>query len=291
MTVIIQNDQLIAEISEHGAELISLKSKEHDLEYIWQGDPKYWGRHAPVLFPIVGRLKNDQYVYQGKTYSMGQHGFARDMDFEVAEHEQERAKFVLKSTPETKENYPFDFELALVYELGGDGITVHYQVENIGEEEMYFSIGGHPAFNVPLEEGLTFEDFYLAFSPRKSRLRLPLAGPFIDMEQKTIGQTNTNLALFRELFDQDALVFETRGLNAYSIRSEKSSHSVTLSYKDMPYVGIWSPYPKEAPFVCIEPWFGIADTVDSNGQLNEKAGINQLGAHELFKTKYSITVK
>ncbi|AZP92595.1 aldose 1-epimerase family protein [Enterococcus mundtii] len=291
MTVIIQNDQLIAEISEHGAELISLKSKEHDLEYIWQGDPKYWGRHAPVLFPIVGRLKNDQYVYQGKTYSMGQHGFARDMDFEVAEHEQERAKFVLKSTPETKENYPFDFELVLVYELGGDGITVHYHVENIGEEEMYFSIGGHPAFNVPLEEGLTFEDFYLAFSPRKSRLRLPLAGPFIDMEQKTIGQTNTNLALFRELFDQDALVFETRGLNAYSIRSEKSSHSVTLSYKDMPYVGIWSPYPKEAPFVCIEPWFGIADTVDSNGQLNEKAGINQLGAHELFKTKYSITVK
>lgn len=291
MTVIIQNDQLIAEISEHGAELISLKSKEHDLEYIWQGDPKYWGRHAPVLFPIVGRLKNDQYVYQGKTYSMGQHGFARDMDFEMVEHEQEHAKFVLKSTPETKENYPFDFELVLVYELGGDGITVHYQVENIGEEEMYFSIGGHPAFNVPLEEGLTFEDFYLAFSPRKSRLRLPLAGPFIDMEQKTIGQTNTNLALFRELFDQDALVFETRGLNAYSIRSEKSSHSVTLSYKDMPYVGIWSPYPKEAPFVCIEPWFGIADTVDSNGQLNEKAGINQLGAHELFKTKYSITVK
>lgn len=270
MTVIIQNDQLIAEIAEHGAELISLKSKEHGLEYIWQGDPVYWGRHAPVLFPFVGRLKDDQYVYQGKTYQMGQHGFARDMDFEVIEHGQEMASFILRSTPETLEKYPFDFELVISYELGGDGITVHYQVANTGEKEMFFSIGGHPAFNVPLEEGLSFEDFYLAFSPLKSRLRLPLKGPFIDMDQKTLGQTNTNLALNRELFEQDALVFETRGLNAYAIRSEKSSHSVTLSYKDMPYVGIWSPYPKEAPFVCIEPWCGIADTVNSSGNLMEK---------------------
>lgn len=291
MTVIIQNDQLIAEIAEHGAELISLKSKEHGLEYIWQGDPAYWGRHAPVLFPFVGRLKDDQYVYQGKTYQMGQHGFARDMDFEVIEHGQEMASFILRSTPETLEKYPFDFELVISYELGGDGITVHYQVANTGEKEMFFSIGGHPAFNVPLEEGLSFEDFYLAFSPLKSRLRLPLKGPFIDMDQKTLGQTNTNLALNRELFEQDALVFETRGLNAYAIQSEKSSHSVTLSYKDMPYVGIWSPYPKEAPFVCIEPWCGIADTVNSSGNLMEKVGINQLGAHEIFKTKYSITVK
>ena len=255
MTVIIQNDQLIAEIAEHGAELISLKSKEHGLEYIWQGDPAYWGRHAPVLFPFVGRLKDDQYVYQGKTYQMGQHGFARDMDFEVIEHGQEMASFILRSTPETLEKYPFDFELVISYELGGDGITVHYQVANTGEEEMFFSIGGHPAFNVPLEEGLSFEDFYLVFSPLKSRLRLPLKGPFIDMDQKTLG------------------------------------HSITLSYKDMPYVGIWSPYPKEAPFVCIEPWCGIADTVNSSGNLMEKVGINQLGAHEIFKTKYSITVK
>ena len=154
-----------------------------------------------------------------------------------------------------------------------------------------FRLGGHPAFNVPLEEGLTFDDLYLAFSPKKSRLRLPLSGPYIDMEQKTLGQTNTNLALVHDLFENDALVFETKGLNAYAIRSEKSSHSVTLSYKDMPYVGIWSPYPKEAPFVCIEPWCGIADTVNSSGELMEKAGINQLGAHEIFQTKYSITVK
>ncbi len=152
---------------------------------------------------------------------------------------------MLKSTPETKKNYPFDFELLISYELGGDGITVHYQVANVGEEEMFFSIGGHPAFNVPLKKDSTFEDFYLAFSPRKSRLRLPLNGPYIDMDQKTLGQTNTNLALMRELFDQDALVFETKGLNAYAIRSEKSSHSVTLSYKDMPYVGISYPYPKD----------------------------------------------
>ncbi|KAF1298044.1 aldose epimerase [Enterococcus sp. JM4C] len=290
MTVTIENAQLIATIAESGAELISLKSKETGIEYIWQGDPQFWGRHAPVLFPFVGKLKEDSYTYQGKTYSMGQHGFARDMDFTVLNQGAESVSLSLKSTEETRKNYPFDFELVITYELGGEGITTHYQVENTGKEEMFFAIGGHPAFNVPLEEGLTFEDYYMAFSPQKSRLRLPLAGPFIDFDQRTIGQTNTNLALNHQLFEQDALIYETKGLNAYSIRSEKSCHSVTLSYKDMPYVGIWSPYPKEAPFVCIEPWCGVADTLSTTGNLIEKFGINQLAANELFKTKYSITV-
>lgn len=291
MTVIIQNDQLVATIAETGAELISLKSKDTNIEYIWQGNPEFWGRHAPVLFPFVGKLKENQYQYQGKTYSMAQHGFARDMDFTVIKKGEESVSLSLKSTEETKKNYPFDFELIITYELGGEGITTLYQVENTGKEEMFFAVGGHPAFNVPLEEGLTFEDYYMAFSPKKSRLRLPLNGPYIDLDQRTLGQTNTNLALNREMFETDALIFETKGLNAFSIRSEKSCHSVTLSYNDMPYVGIWSPYPKEAPFVCIEPWCGIADTLNASGNLIEKYGINQLAANELFKTKYSITVK
>ncbi|EOL42956.1 aldose 1-epimerase [Enterococcus phoeniculicola] len=291
MTVIIQNDQLVATIAETGAELISLKSKDTNIEYIWQGNPEFWGRHAPVLFPFVGKLKENQYQYQGETYSMAQHGFARDMDFTVIKKGEESVSLSLKSTEETKKNYPFDFELIITYELGGEGITTLYQVENTGKEEMFFAVGGHPAFNVPLEEGLTFEDYYMAFSPKKSRLRLPLNGPYIDLDQRTLGQTNTNLALNREMFETDALIFETKGLNAFSIRSEKSCHSVTLSYNDMPYVGIWSPYPKEAPFVCIEPWCGIADTLNASGNLIEKYGINQLAANELFKTKYSITVK
>lgn len=291
MTVTIENDQLRAKIALHGAELQSLVSKTTDLEYIWQADPKYWGKHAPVLFPIVGALKEDSYQYKGKTYHMSKHGFARDMDFALLEKNDDSASFILKATEKTKAIFPFDFELIIRYELGGDGLTVKYEVENLAEDEMFFSIGGHPAFNVPLEKDLNFEDYYLAFSPRKSRLSLPLEGNYIDLEQRTLGQTNTNLALTHDMFKNDAVIFETKGLNAISICSEKSPHSVTLSYKDMPYVGIWSPYPTESPFVCIEPWCGIADTTDATGELIEKLGIQQLAGREKLTTKYAITVK
>lgn len=291
MTVTIENDQLKAQIALHGAELQSLVSKTNGLEYIWQADPKYWGKHAPVLFPIVGALKEDSYRYKDKTYQLPKHGFARNMDFELLEETGDAASFALTATAETKAVFPFDFELIIRYELGGDGLTVKYEVENLDEEEMFFSIGGHPAFNVPLEEGLSFEDYYLAFSPRKSRLSLPLDGNYINLEQRTLGQTNTNLALTHDMFKNDAVIFETKGLNAISICSEKSPHSVTLSYKDMPYVGVWSPYPTESPFVCIEPWCGIADTTDATGELVEKLGIQQLAGREKFATKYAITVK
>ncbi|MGX7196630.1 aldose 1-epimerase family protein [Enterococcus olivae] len=291
MDITIETPHLTAVIRSKGAELISLKSKETDIEYIWQADPKHWGRHAPVLFPIVGSLKDNQYRYQGETYQLSQHGFARDMEFELLEQTDETASFLLESNDETKKVYPFDFRLILIYELGGDGLVVKYKVENPATEDLYFSIGGHPAFNVPLEEGLTFEDYFLTPSPMKSRVNLPLKGGQIDLDQRTLGQTNTNIALTHDLFKKDALIFETKGLNSFSIRSEKSSHSVTLSYNNMPYVGVWSTYPVESPFVCIEPWEGVADTVTSTGELTEKLGIRKLDPKEIFETKYSITVK
>ena len=168
---------------------------------------------------------------------------------------------------------------------------VNYQVENTGKEEMYFGIGGHPAFNVPLESSLTFEDYYLSFSPKKSRTQIPLAGPFIDLANKTLAQTNISFDLTHQLFENDAMIFETKGQTAITIATDESDHQVTLSYPEMPFVGIWSPTPKEAPFVCIEPWCGIADAVDATGQLAEKFGINKLPANELFKTQYMISVK
>lgn len=291
MTVQIENDFLIATIAEEGAELISLKSKKHQIEYLWQGDPKFWGRHAPVLFPIVGRLKNDQYTFENQTFSMSQHGFARDSLFEVIEHAPELASFSLKSDKETKQKYPFDFELILSYELEEDQLIVKYQVENTGNKEMYFSIGGHPAFNVPLEQHLTFDDYFLGFSPQKSRIQIPLSGPYADFEHKTLGQTNTSLDLRRELFKNDAVIFETKGVNTFTIETDESPHSISLSYTDMPYVGIWSPYDKEAPFICIEPWCGIADEVNTNGKLVDKKGINRLAAADIFKTQYTLTAK
>lgn len=291
MTVKIENEFLTAEFAEDGAELISLQSKSTGIEYIWQGDPAFWGRHAPVLFPIVGRLKNDQYTYQGETYTMSQHGFARDSLFTVIEHGEALVSFSLKSNKDTKKNYPFDFELIISYELVGNSLKVDYQVENTGNGSMYFSIGGHPAFNVPLEKKLTFEDYYLRFSPQKSRTQIPLIGSYTDMEHKTLAQTNIGINLTHHLFDNDALIFETKGSNAFTIASDHSAHELKLSYSNMPYVGIWSPSPKNAPFVCIEPWCGIADSVDSTGDITEKIGINQLAQSELFKTNYTITMK
>ncbi|WP_375179558.1 aldose 1-epimerase family protein [Enterococcus rotai] len=291
MTVQIENEFLIATIAEDGAELISLKSKKNNIEYIWQGDPAFWGRHAPVLFPVVGRLKDDQYTYQNQTYPMSQHGFARDSLFNVIEHGTELVSLSLKSNKETKKVYPFDFELILSYLLEEDNLVVRYQVENTGASDMYFSIGGHPAFNVPLESGLTFDDYYLSFAPKKSRTQIPLAGPFADFDHKTLGQTNTSLDIRRELFKEDAIIFETKGANAFTIETDEGAHSISLSYTDMPYVGIWSPYPQEAPFVCIEPWCGIADEVNATGNLVDKKGINTLAASDIFKTQYTLTVK
>lgn len=290
MTLTIENEFIVATIAEAGAELISLKSKKTQLEYIWQGDPAYWGRHAPVLFPIVGRLRDDKYSYEGQSYPMSQHGFARDCLFEVIEHGKELASLSLKSSKETKKCYPFDFELILSYELIEESVIVSYQVENIGTKEMYFSIGGHPAFNVPLEERLSFDDYYLTFTPLKSRIQLPLKGPYIDLNHKTLGQTNTSLDLRHDLFENDAFIFETKGTNTFTIVSDESKHSVSLSFNNMPYVGIWSPYPKQAPFVCIEPWWGIADTLDSNGKLIDKLGINRLASKKLFNTQYTISI-
>lgn len=288
MSVTITNDFLEATINEKGAELVSLRANE--IEYIWQADPQYWGRHAPILFPFVGRLKDNQYSYQGKTYPIGQHGFARDKEFKVLEQTKEKVTLVLISDEETKKVYPFDFSLTVSYEIWGEGVRIRFDVENIGEEEMIFALGGHPAFNIPLTDELQFDDYFIAFSPQKSRVKIPLDGPFTNLDQKTIGQTNTNIQLSRGLFKEDALIYETRGLNAYTLGSEESSHSVTLAYNNIPYVGLWSPYPTEAPFVCIEPWWGFADTVDSNGRLEDKEGMNRLAGNEHFKTEFSITV-
>ncbi|OTN76929.1 hypothetical protein A5886_002008 [Enterococcus sp. 8G7_MSG3316] len=291
MTVTITAGHLQATIAEKGAELQSLFDTTIELEYIWQADPNHWGKHAPILFPIVGALKDDTYLHEGVTYHLPRHGFARDMVFEVVDQRDDFVLLQLESSAETKSVYPFDFRLQVSYELGGDGLVVRYNVKNKGQEDMYFSIGGHPAFNVPLEKGLRFEDYYLAFSPKKSRVKLPLKGNYIDYQQRTLGQTNTDLSLTHEMFENDALVFETKGLQSFSIRSEQSPHSVTLSYNQMPYVGFWSTYPVKSPFLCIEPWCGIADTLESNGLLKDKVGIQTLSADTDFETKYSITVK
>ncbi|WP_297075974.1 aldose 1-epimerase family protein [uncultured Enterococcus sp.] len=290
MKVMLENAQYQVTIATLGAEIQQFVDKLNAIEYMWQADPKHWNRHAPVLFPIVGTLKNNQYQVAQKTYTLPRHGFARDQEFELVEQTNSTARFRLVDTNETRAVYPFGFCLEILYTLTDNALEVRYQVRNPDEAPLYFSIGGHPAFNVPLEPGLSFEDYYLVSEPLKSRTFLPLKHDLIDLEHKTLGQTNTAIDLTHGLFKEDALIFETKGKTAFSICSDRSKHGVTLSYKDFPYFGVWSTAPVASNFVCLEPWAGIADVVDATGEFTQKLGIERLDAHEVFDAAYTITV-
>ncbi|MGX6961374.1 aldose 1-epimerase family protein [Vagococcus xieshaowenii] len=288
----LRNNQVTATFKAQGAELTSLKLNENDVEFLWQGDPEFWGRQAPVLFPFVGRLKDDTYRFEGKTYHLPQHGFARDQVFNVLEHSKERITFSLKSSAETKANYPFDFELQIIYRLEGNQLTTTYRVENLGSDKMYYSVGGHPAFNVPINGDGAFEDYNLTVNFSTESLFLPLQGPNIAMNKKEVVEPTFTIPLLREVFKGDALVYMTDlGQQTFTLHSEQSSHQLTVSYEGLPFVGIWSPYPKEAPFVCIEPWLGIADTIDASGELTEKMGIQMLDAAQVSTSSYQIVIK
>lgn len=286
----LQNQNLIVLVSEKGAELSSIKTRVSGFEYLWQGDSIYWGRKAPVLFPIVGRLKNDQYEIGGLKYNMGQHGFARDYTFVVTGQNDNMVRMSLESDLSTKELYPFDFRLTITYKLDESTIGVTYLVENLDDNTMYFSIGAHPGFNIPLVDNTQFEDYNISFSPNRERSTIPLIGPYIDLSGKTTAEPNGNIALTRVLFDNDALIYETAGKNVLTIQSDKTDHFISLTFEDFPYVGIWSPPKKDAPFVCLEPWFGIADDINANGALKDKLGIIALDGNDSFSCYYSITV-
>lgn len=287
----VENEWISAEIETKGAELKSLRNKETGKEYMWQGNPAYWGRTAPVLFPIVGRLKEDKYSLNGKEYEMTQHGFARDKEFELIEQQKNCLVFQLASDSQTKEQYPYDFRLRIRYTLRQHTIEVGYEVENLNDERMYFSIGAHPGFQVPMTEETSFEDYAVSVQPKGPRETIPLNGPYADREKARIdARLSEELELRYPLFDHDALIYRMEGQNEVKIHSKQHNHFVRVSFSQFPYVGIWTPPTKEAPFLCIEPWHGLADTVDASGDLSEKVGIRSLESGEMFQTSYQIEI-
>jgi len=290
MEIILENSGLKAVIDTHGAELKSLFGKSAGIEYLWYGKPEFWGRHSPILFPFVGRLKDDKYEFEGKSYHVTQHGFARDNEFEVLEQTDTFASFSFKYSEKTFELYPFKFELVISYELTSDGIKVFWQVKNLDEQTIYFGIGGHPAFNLPMEDGLKFEDYYFEVQPAGLKKRIPFVPPYLNPSEK-VEEMVDKIAITRDAFVNDALVYKTPESTAITIKSDKSAHSLTLSYDDFAYVGLWSTYPVESPFVCIEPWHSFADTVEDNGQLVDKSSIQTLAVGQEFNTNYKISVK
>lgn len=277
----IQNNYLTVSVAAKGAELQSIIHKDFGIEYIWSGDPKFWGKKSPVLFPIVGGLIQNHYTYNGVQYELGRHGFARDMDFDVTEQTETVLTFTLVSNAATEKVYPFLFRFSVKYTLEDDKLHVAYVVKNTGEDLMYFSVGAHPAFRVPLVEDTHFEDYYLEFDHTENKGRWPLSpeGQVENFALPCLEGTNI-LPLRKELFYEDALVFKKLASTSIAIKSNKTSHGLKVSFPHFPYMGIWNA--KDADFVCIEPWCGLADHVNAGGLISEKEGINKLQPEHIF---------
>lgn len=293
MDICLRNEKLEVKVRSMGAELISLKKDGR--EYMWRADPAYWGRTAPILFPFVGSLKGKAYRYQGKTYAMGQHGFARDMEFTVVSQTEDKLVMRLCETAETMEKFPFRFSLELSYELRGEELAVGWRVKNTDEKTLYFSIGGHPAFNCPMDGEGSQSGYMLRFmkdgKPVQEIVSAVIGeGGLVTKGTLEFGLEDGYLPITKELFDTDTIVLEDSQCDAVSLVDPEGREYLRVSFP-MPVVGIWTPVLKNAPFLCIEPWCGRCDDADFDGELPERRWGNSLEPSEEFHIAYTIGVR
>lgn len=276
----IRNEKVVAKINTNGAELIEL-SKIDGKNVLWKKDEQIWNRIAPNLFPIVGRLKDDQFRYDGKVYSMSQHGFARNRTFQLIEKSELKVIFRLYSDEITKKEYPFDFIFDVQYQLIESVLHVKYRVENRGEELLPYSVGGHPGFAI--EEKLT--DYYLDFGQSFSAKQWLLEGPYYSGE--TVNLTiDKMLELVYSLLEKDAIVIRTPPFNRVILGHKDRGGVVAVSYDQLDAIGFWSK--TDAPFFCIEPWWGWADRIDSTGNFLDKEGLHFLNPTEQKEHSFCI---
>ncbi|MCR8746081.1 aldose 1-epimerase family protein [Romboutsia lituseburensis] len=287
---ILENENLIVESKNFGAEITRIFSKKANKEILWNGDSKFWGRHSPILFPLVGRLKDNETLIENDLYHMSQHGFARDMFFDILNSTQDSITYKLSSNKDSKKLYPYSFELLIKYTLKNASLEVEWTVINADDKSIFFSIGAHPAFNLNFNECNSISDYVIEFKHRDNVSKISLDGPY-SSKVNDIGNIN-NLSLNNELFINDALIYTN--IDEISLKSSKSNECVTVKFKDFPLVGIWTPYYKDtkttAPFICIEPWYGLADNINSNKEFKNKEFINILNPKEKFCTIYSIEI-
>ncbi|WP_296111417.1 aldose 1-epimerase family protein [uncultured Limosilactobacillus sp.] len=289
--ITIENNRLSVSINELGAQLHSIKRLPDQTEYLWQGSPDSWERQAPVLFPFVGKLKDDQYTYQGQTYHQGQHGFARDMVFAVTKQSDHAVTFQLKDNEQTRQVYPFAFELNISYRLVDDQLLVNYLVVNPSQDQtLIYALGAHPGFRTPLSDTSNFEDVEISTEPVEELDRFKLVGPYNDRQHPFKMDMHQPIMANHDLFYEDAIIFETHGEPfAVNLTDTKTQHGVKVSVIDTPYVGVWSAYPKLGNFICIEPWWGVADAVDADGRLEDKDAMHRLIPQD--SDTYSFSIK
>lgn len=288
MIISIQNEELKVDFSTKGAELQRIVKTDTAVNYMWSGDAKFWGKFSPVLFPIVGALKENSYEYQGQKYNLPRHGFARDLNFEHDVINPSEVHFKLKHTAETLKIYPFKFELTIKYKLQGASLKCVYEVFNADEKTMLFSIGGHPAFAAPLNNEGTYTDYYLAFSDDDELIYHHIIDNLVSDETSTLPLNDKKLPLKHDLFYNDALVFKTLKSNRIQLLNTKNSNGLSFHFEGFPYFGIWAA--KDANFVCLEPWCGIADDLTHTQNLEDKEGVEKLDAEGSWQRSWEVSV-
>ena len=285
----LENNFLRVIAREHGAELTSVFDKKNNIEHLWQADPQFWGWHAPVLFPVIGRCLNDEIDIAGQQYHMEKHGFARNANFRLLDLTQTSIVFSLKNNEQLQKIYPYKFEFLIRYKLDGNALVVSYEVINKDDKDIYFCLGGHPAFAVPFTEGGQYEDYVLQFAETEnvSRHFIDTDGYFDGRTEVVLANTDT-LQLNGRLFSDDALIFKDLKSRKVTIKDKNSERYLSVDFKGFNYLGIWAKV--GAPYVCIEPWLGCADTAGKPTAFKDKEGIIKLEPAGAFNVSYQIEV-
>lgn len=287
----LKNEVLTIEVSGHGAELSSIR--KGNVEYLWQADPKFWARHSPVLFPIVGSVWEGRYRVEGREFCLGQHGFARDMDFTLVGQTGTEIRFRLDSTEETLAKYPWPFRLEIAYRLHGSKIDVIWEVTNPGCSEMYFQIGAHPAFNYPDYDRSEKARGYFSFDRTEGLecIRIKEKGCVDAVTKYPLELDGRGLyPLSDDTFDViDTLMLQDSQLRKVTLHRTDATPWLSLAFT-APVVGLWSPPAKNAPFICIEPWYGRCDRAGYEGDYRDKDWINRLAPGETFRSVYTIEI-
>lgn len=291
---VIENEQFKAEINEKGAELTHLVNKSGDFDYIWNND--LWPKHAPVLFPAIGRSEADSYTYQGKEYKMPQHGFAGDQTFSVKENNGSSLTLSLEANSDTKALYPFEFELDVTFTLTNSGLKFNFEIVNKDDKQFAFSIGSHPAFNVPIGGDASFDDYELNFQPANLDLKqfeiVKTPAPYRDGKIIPLAAANkSNIKLNHDMFEAGLVIIENSGIDGVKLSSPKSEHSIELTLTDFQYVCLWTKEGANAPFLCIEPFQGLPDISGQQSDLLAKEANVTVDAGKTKNYGYEITLK
>lgn len=287
----IENDKIKISASTYGGELHSIILKDDYTEYLWDGNPNGWKYHAPILFPIVGRVKDGNYKVDSKEYKLPQHGLARISEFKLLDKSKEQVSFQLKYSNESLEIYPFKFLLNSRYSLKDNTVKVQYEVKNLDKNIMQFSIGAHPAFMCPLYESEDINDYYFEFSNKEdASIKMLNIDGLIKREEKKYLNSENIIRLNKDIFKNDALIFSNLKSDKIALKSTKNNKEVVIDFSDFPFLGLWAPQ-NGARFVCIEPWFGHSDYEDFNLEFKDKEDTISLKPDEVFRCSYTITIK